>query len=61
MLNLDHPINITNGPKGLMQIDSVTLFGINLGQAAHRDLRLQLAVGDVVLLPVPVPWWWSAS
>lgn len=32
MLNLDRPINITNGPKGLMQIDPVTVFGINLGQ-----------------------------
>ncbi|TWO72532.1 ABC transporter ATP-binding protein [Caenimonas sedimenti] len=38
--NLDHPVNITNGPKGLSQIDSVTLFkfdalglpGINLGK-----------------------------
>ena len=32
MLNLDRPINITNGPKGIMQIDPVTVFGINLGQ-----------------------------
>ena len=38
--NLDHPVNITNGPKGLSQIDSITLFkfdavgipGINLGK-----------------------------
>jgi branched-chain amino acid transport system permease protein len=30
--NLDQPINITNGPKGLGQIDSVTIFGLNLGQ-----------------------------
>lgn len=38
--NLDHPVNITNGPKGLSQIDSITLFqfeslgipGINLGR-----------------------------
>lgn len=38
--NLDHPVNLTNGPKGLSQIDSVTLFkfdslgipGINLGK-----------------------------
>lgn len=26
MNNLDHPVNITNGPKGLGQIDSITLF-----------------------------------
>lgn len=32
MLNLDRPINITNGPKGLMQIDPVSVFGISLGQ-----------------------------
>lgn len=32
LLNLDRPVNITNGPKGLMQIDPVTVFGINLGQ-----------------------------
>ncbi|TFZ07409.1 ABC transporter ATP-binding protein [Ramlibacter henchirensis] len=38
--NLDHPVNLTNGPKGLGQIDSITLFkfdlfgipGINLGR-----------------------------
>ncbi len=32
MLNLDRPINITNGPKGLSQIDPITVFGINLGK-----------------------------
>jgi branched-chain amino acid transport system permease protein len=30
--NLDHPINITNGPKGLNQIDSIQFFGLNLGK-----------------------------
>jgi branched-chain amino acid transport system permease protein len=38
--NLDHPVNLTNGPKGVGQIDSITLFkfdalgipGINLGK-----------------------------
>ena len=38
--NLDHPVNITNGPKGLGQIDPITLFkfdalgipGINLAR-----------------------------
>lgn len=30
--NLDHPINITNGPKGLNQIDSITFFGLDLGK-----------------------------
>jgi len=32
MNNLDHPVNITNGPKGIGQIDSVTIFGLNLGK-----------------------------
>jgi branched-chain amino acid transport system permease protein len=30
--NLDHPVNITNGPKGLNQIDAVTVFGLNMGK-----------------------------
>ena len=32
MNNLDQPINITNGPKGIGQIDSVTLFGLDLAK-----------------------------
>ena len=32
MNNLDHPVNITNGPKGLNQIDSISFFGLNLGR-----------------------------
>ena len=27
MNNLDHPVNITNGPKGIDMIDSITIFG----------------------------------
>lgn len=30
--NLDHPYNITNGPKGITQIDSIKLFGLDLGR-----------------------------
>ncbi len=30
--NLDQPLNITNGPKGLAQIDSIKIFGLDLGQ-----------------------------
>ncbi len=30
--NLDHPVNITNGPKGLNQIDSIHFFGLDLGK-----------------------------
>ncbi len=30
--NLDYPVNITNGPKGLSQIDSISVFGLDLGK-----------------------------
>jgi branched-chain amino acid transport system permease protein len=30
--NLDHPVNITNGPKGISQIDSLQIFGLDLGK-----------------------------
>jgi branched-chain amino acid transport system permease protein len=32
MNNLDHPVNITNGPKGIAQIDAISFFGINFGK-----------------------------
>ncbi len=32
MNNLDHPVNVTNGPKGLNQIDSIKFFGLDLGK-----------------------------
>ncbi|MBC7648370.1 MAG: ABC transporter ATP-binding protein [Vitreoscilla sp.] len=31
LANLDRPINITNGPKGINQIDSIKFFGFDLG------------------------------
>ena len=30
--NLDAPVNITNGPKGISQIDDVSMFGVHFGQ-----------------------------
>ena len=33
--NLDSPVNITNGPKGLTGLDPVTIFGLNLGKSAE--------------------------
>ena len=30
--NLDHPVNITNGPKGIGPIDSMHLFGFEMGK-----------------------------
>lgn len=32
MNNLDQPFNITNGPKGISQIDSLHFFGLDLGK-----------------------------
>src|SRR5450759_4871529 len=31
--NLDNPVNITNGPKGINQIDALSFFGLNLGKS----------------------------
>src|SRR5512137_1323971 len=33
--NLDAPVNITNGPKGLAGIDSFKIFGLDLGRATE--------------------------
>jgi branched-chain amino acid transport system permease protein len=33
MNNLDRPVNITNGPKGIAGVDSVTLFGVNFSKS----------------------------
>jgi len=41
MNNLSDPINITNGPKGLATIDSIKLFGLDLGNNTR--------IGDFVL------------
>ena len=30
--NLDHPVNITNGPKGLSGIDPFSVFGVSMGK-----------------------------
>ncbi len=35
MSNLDAPINITNGPKGISQIDDITMFGVHLGRTQN--------------------------
>jgi branched-chain amino acid transport system permease protein len=43
--NLDHPINLTNGPKGIGQIDPIHVLGLNLATA---------------WVPVP-EWGWRLS
>jgi len=38
LLNMDRPVNITNGPKGISQIDTITVFGIDLGKRLEIDV-----------------------
>ncbi len=33
--NLDRPINLTNGPKGIQQIDSIRILGLDFGVPGH--------------------------
>ena len=35
MNNLDNPVNITNGPKGIDRIDPLSVFGVSLGEPLH--------------------------
>ena len=49
MLNMDRPVNITNGPKGLSQIDPITIFGLNLGK--------KLTVGDFTFQSVTLYYY----
>lgn len=47
--NLGHPVNITNGAKGLGQIDSIALFGVDLGRP--------LALGDLQIASVTLYYY----
>jgi len=59
--NLEHPVNITNGPRGLDRIDSMSMFGLDFGKALmigdfripsvtlYYYLFLALVVGSVVI------------
>jgi hypothetical protein len=54
MNNLNAPVNITNGPQGISQIDPVRIAGVPLSKTArrvrfHGELSLRLSL----LLPVP--------
>ncbi|RYF78832.1 MAG: ABC transporter ATP-binding protein [Comamonadaceae bacterium] len=46
---LDHPYNITNGPKGITAIDSIKIFGLDLG----RPLKL----GDYTISSVSLYYY----
>jgi branched-chain amino acid transport system permease protein len=59
--NLEHPVNVTNGPRGIGQIDSFRFFGIDLGKplqigdytlpsvTLYYYLFLALVVGSVII------------
>jgi branched-chain amino acid transport system permease protein len=47
--NLDHPVNITNGPKGITAIDPVHFWGLNLGRP--------LKIGDYTLSSVTLYYY----
>ncbi len=49
MNNLDHPVNITNGPKGIDMIDSVSIFGWSLSK--------KLAIGGVEIASVSLYYY----
>jgi branched-chain amino acid transport system permease protein len=47
--NLEHPVNITNGPRGLDRIDPMNLFGFSFGKA--------LEIGDLRIPSVTLYYW----
>ncbi len=49
MNNLEQPINITNGPRGLDRIDAMNLFGFDFGKAKH--------IGDFVIPSVTLYYY----
>ncbi|MEY4428982.1 MAG: hypothetical protein RLZZ182_1671 [Pseudomonadota bacterium] len=49
MNNLDNPVNITNGPKGIDRIDPLMVFGVSLGEPWH--------VGGFTLPPVTLHYY----
>ena len=67
--NLDRPVNITNWPKGIAQVDPVNLLGVNLGRTQELfGLRLPsvylyyyLFTALVVLIAQAARMAWSAS
>ncbi len=49
MNNLEHPVNITNGPRGLDRIDSMQIFGLDFGKT--------LRIGDFAIPSVTLYYW----
>jgi branched-chain amino acid transport system permease protein len=53
MNNLEHPVNLTNGPRGLDRIDPVTIFGFSLG----RPLDVSMPWGEMRIASVTLYYW----
>ncbi|MFO1272468.1 MAG: ABC transporter ATP-binding protein [Rubrivivax sp.] len=49
MNNLEQPLNITNGPRGLDRIDGMNLFGFDFGKAKH--------IGEYTIPSVTLYYW----
>jgi branched-chain amino acid transport system permease protein len=49
MNNLEHPVNITNGPRGLDRIDPMNIFGFSFGKAVQ--------IGDFTIPSVALYYW----
>ncbi len=47
--NLDHPVNLTNGPRGLGQIDAIQIFGWKLSR--------RLEIGEFEIAGVTLVYW----
>ncbi len=47
--NLEHPVNITNGPRGLDRIEPMSMFGLNFGKA--------IEIGDFTIPSVTLYYW----
>jgi branched-chain amino acid transport system permease protein len=49
MNNLEHPVNITNGPRGLDRIDSMSFMGLDFGK--------KLVIGDFTIASVTLYYY----
>jgi len=55
--NLDHPVNLTNGPKGLGQIDSITLLKFDALGIPGLNLGRRVDIGDFTISSVTLYYY----
>ena len=55
--NLDHPVNLTNGPKGLGQIDGITLFKFEALGIPGISLSRRMDIGDFTISSVTLYYY----